>query len=151
MGAGSPEVNRAQKPETRNQKSDRCAAVKSEKKVIKSFEDLDVFRKAYDVSLEIHKASLGFPKIEQFGLGGQIRRASKSICANLAEGFAKQRDSSAEFKRFLTMAIGSCEEMQLWVRYCKDLEYIDVPTFDRWYGDYKEIARMLRGLHRSWR
>jgi four helix bundle protein len=92
-----------------------------ERRPIKSFEDLDVFQRAYALSLIIHKVSLAFPKVEQFGLAEQVRRASKSICANLAEGFGKQRDSSAEFKRFLLIAIGSCEEMQVWIRYCKDL------------------------------
>src|SRR5262249_31416655 len=70
-----------------------------EKKPIKSFEDLHVFQRAYTLSLAVHRASLAFPRVEQFGLAEQVRRASKSICANLAEGFGKQRDSSAEFKR----------------------------------------------------
>src|SRR5436190_13248703 len=55
----------------------------------------------------------------------QIRRASKSICGNIAEGFGKRRRSTAEFKRYLLMAIGSADEMQVWVRYCSDLEYVD--------------------------
>ncbi len=52
-------------------------------------EDLEVFRRAYRLSLEVHRASLEFPRIEQFALADQIRRASKSICANLAEGFGQ--------------------------------------------------------------
>ena len=70
-------------------------------------EDLEVFRRAYRLSLEVHRASLEFPRIEQFALADQIRRASKSICANLAEGFGRQRISKPEFRRFLAMAIGS--------------------------------------------
>jgi four helix bundle protein len=58
---------------------------------VSSFEDLEVFQRAYRVSLEIHEQSLRFPKIEQYALADQVRRASKSICANIAEGFAKQR------------------------------------------------------------
>ena len=54
------------------------------------FEELEVFKRAYGVSLEIHKASLAFPKIEQYALADQIRRASKSICANIAEGLPNQ-------------------------------------------------------------
>src|SRR5690242_21845973 len=65
------------------------------------FEDLDVFRRAYALSLEVHRASLDFPRIEQFALADQVRRASKSICANLAEGFGRQRLSKPEFRRFL--------------------------------------------------
>jgi 23S rRNA-intervening sequence protein len=62
---------------------------------VSSVEDLDVFRRAYAISLDLHLASLKFPKIEQFGgLADQMRQASKSICANLAEGFGKQRQSS---------------------------------------------------------
>jgi four helix bundle protein len=122
-----------------------------EKKPIMSFEDLDVFQRAYALSLAVHRASLAFPRVEQFGLAEQVRRASKSICANLAEGFGKQRDSSAEFKRFLLMAIGSSEEMQVCIRYCKDLGYIDDHAFVAWYGGYKEVAKMFRGLHRNWK
>ena len=57
---------------------------------VERFEDLEVFKRAYRIALEIHRQSLGFPAIEQQALGDQIRRASKSICANIAEGFAKQ-------------------------------------------------------------
>ena len=52
-------------------------------------EDLEVFRRAYRLSLEVHRMSLEFPRIEQFALADQVRRASKSICANIAEGFGK--------------------------------------------------------------
>ena len=98
---------------------------------ISSFEDLEVFQRAYRVSLEIHKESLQFPKIEQFAMADQVRRASKSICANIAEGFAKQRRSSAEYRRYLLMAIGSADEMRVWIRYCLDLDYIDDATSSR--------------------
>src|SRR5579871_4112516 len=81
---------------------------------VKTFEDLEVFRRAYSISLTVHRASLLFPPIEQRGLADQVRRASKSICANVAEGFGKRRRSAAEFKRFLLMAIGSADEMQVW-------------------------------------
>src|ERR1700730_12662233 len=93
-----------------------------------------------------------FPKIEQFGgLADQVRRASKSTCANLAEGFGKQRQSNAEFKRYLLMAIGSADEMQVWLKYCSDLEYVDQNACERWRDEYRQIARMLQGLHTKWR
>ena len=79
-----------------------------------------------------------------------MRRASKAICANLAEGFAKQRRSPAEYRRFLQMAIGLADEMRVWLRYCLDLGYIDEPTWQQWRDDYHEIARMLTGLHAAW-
>ena len=119
---------------------------------VSSVEDLDVFRRAYAISLDLHQASLKFPKIEQFGgLADQIRRASRSICANLAEGFGKQRQSNLEFKRYLLMAIGSADEMQVWMKYCADLEYVDQKTCERWRDEYRQIARMLQGLATKWR
>ncbi len=117
---------------------------------VESFEDLEVFQRAYRISLEIHRKSLEFPAIEQRALGDQVRRASKSICANVAEGFAKQGSSAADFKRYLLMAIGSSDEMRVWARYCRDLGYIDEPTWQRWRDEYHEIAKMLQGLSRSW-
>ena len=135
-------------------------------------EDLAVFRRAYRVSLEVHRASLEFPRIEQFALADQIRRASKSICANLAEGFgrqqhirrpsksicanlaegfAKQSYSAAEYRRYLMMAIGSSDETQLWLRYCIDLGYIED---DRGPSDgsptTSRSAGCSQGLYASW-
>ena len=114
--------------------------------VAKSFEDLEVFKRAYRLSLEAHRASLTFPKIEQFALADQIRRASKSIPANIAEGFGKQKKSLAEFRRFLRIAAGSADEMRVWSRYCLDLGYIDESTWKQWRDECHDIAKMLQGL-----
>ena len=120
-------------------------------KAIRSFEDLEVFKKAYRVSLEIHKASIDYPRHEQInGLADQMRRASKGICANIAEGYGKQRVSKAEFKRYLQIAIGSADEMRVWLRYCLDLGYIDKGQWQEWKQEYQSIAKMLTGLHKSW-
>ena len=124
---------------------------KQRSETIKRFEDLEVFKKAYRVSLSIHKQSLNFAKHEQInGLADQMRRASKGICANIAEGYGKQRVSKAEFKRYLQMAIGSADEMRVWLRYCFDLNYIDETTWHEWRREYQDIAKMLTGLHKSW-
>src|ERR1700758_2008770 len=115
----------------------------------RGFEDLEVFRRAYRASLEVHRASLEFPAIEQRALADQIRRASKSICANLAEGFGRQLVSKPEFRRFVMMALGSADEMQVWTLYCRDLSYIDSDVAERWRSAYREIARMLTALYRG--
>lgn len=94
----------------------------------------------------MHRASLALPQIEQFALADQIRRASKSICVNLAEGFAKRVYLQAEFKRFLLMSLGSSDEMQIWSRYVADLGYIDEQQAQRWETEYREISAMLNGL-----
>ena len=117
---------------------------------VEAFEDLEVFRRAYRISLEVHRRSLEFPPIDQHALGDQVRRASKSICANIAEGFAKQGASAAEFKRYLRIAMGSSDEMRVWARYCLDLGYIDEPTWQHWRDEYHEVSKMLQGLARTW-
>ena len=91
--------------------------------MIQGFRDLQVYQKAYKVSLDIHHVSLGFPKIEQVELGGQIRRATKSIALSIAEGFGKNA-GAIEFKRYLKMALGSSEEVCAQLDYCRDLGYI---------------------------
>src|SRR5690349_8347971 len=89
-------------------------------------EDLEVFKRAYELSLDFHRASLDFPRIEQFGgLADQLRRASKSVCGLMAEGAGRQQGSPREFGRYLTMAIGSAEEVRLWCLYCIDLGYVE--------------------------
>src|SRR5436305_15185396 len=118
---------------------------------LSSFEDLEVFQRAYRVSLDLHRATLSFPKLEERVLADQMRRASKSICGNIAEGFGKQRRSDAEFKRYLLIAIGSADEMQVWLKYCSDLEYMDQKACERWRDEYRQIARMLQGLYTKWR
>ena len=118
-----------------------------DKNVVKTFEDLEVFQRAYEISLLVHRASLQFPPVEQRGLADQIRRASKSICANLAEGFGKQRGSLAEFRRYVLMAVGSADEMQVWLKYCCDLNYLEGKTSERWRDEFRQIARMLQGLY----
>src|SRR5580704_14816781 len=124
-------------------------ADKDDQTAIPAFEKLDVFQKAYRLSLDVHRQSLLFPKEEQYDLGRQVRRASKSICANIAEGFGKQKQSPAEFKRFLMIAMGSADEMRVWLRYCFDLGYITEDQWQSWRDAYHEIAKMLQGLHKK--
>ena len=111
-----------------------------------SFEDLEVFRRAYRISLDVHNASLDFPAIEQQALADQLRRASKSIPANLAEGFSRQGRSPADFRRYIVMSIGSSDEMRVWLRYCRDLGYVDERCWKEWRDEYQTISKMLEGL-----
>ncbi len=115
------------------------------------YEDLDVFRRAYALSLNIHRASLEFPKLEQYELARQMRRACKSVCANIAEGFSKQRGSNAEYIRYLNIAVASADELKVWIKYCLDLEYVPSETASQWTREYQEIAAMMQGLIRSWK
>jgi four helix bundle protein len=108
---------------------------------------LKVFQRAYDVSLDVHRASLKFPKTEQFGgIADQLRRSSKSVCALLVEGAGRQGDDDVEFRRYARMALGSAEETRLWCRYGRDLGYVAPDEAQRWDTEYSEIVRMLQGL-----
>jgi four helix bundle protein len=119
--------------------------------IVRSFEDLEVYQRAYGLALELHKRSLEFPKMEQFALADQVRRASKGICANIAEGFARQRSSSADFHRFIVMAFGSSDEMKVWLSFCADLGYVPKEDAKRLREEYSIVARMLHGLRNKWK
>ena len=106
---------------------------------------LEVYRKAYGLALEIHKLSLGFPKIEQYELGQQLRRSSKSIAANIAEGMGKQ-ESKADVKRYMRIAIGSCDESRVWLEFARDLGYITGREQSGYDQRYQEVGRMIRGI-----
>jgi four helix bundle protein len=111
--------------------------------------DMEVYKLAYSISLDVHKRTLAFPAIERFELASQMRRCSKGICANLVEGFAKQPFSTAEFKRFISMAIGSAAEMQVWTNYSLDLGYIENFVASIWRAEYRSISRMLMKLSKN--
>ena len=106
---------------------------------------LDVYQKAYKAALDIHRVSLTFPDIERFELAAQLRRSSKSIAANIAEGMGKQ-SSKAEVRRFIYMALGSCDETRVWLEFARDLNYIATEEQARMDEAYQEIGRMLRGV-----
>jgi four helix bundle protein len=114
-----------------------------------AFEDLAVFQRAYAISLAVHRRSLDFPALEQRGLADQVRRASKSICANLAEGWGRRGFAPADFRRFVVMAMGSADEMRVWARYCLDLGYIDEAMWRLWCDEYTAISKMLQGLRKA--
>ena len=117
--------------------------------MIKSYEDLKVYRMSYESSLKIHRMSLTLPQIEQQELGRQIRRATKSIPMNIAEGYGK-KSSAAEFKRYITMALGSNNEVLVQLKYCLDLEYITETEYRMHESTHVEIGKMLSGILSKW-
>lgn len=115
----------------------------------RSYEDLQVYQRAFQAALEVHALSLEFPKIEQYALADQLRRASKGICANIAEGQAKQHYSAPEFKRFLFMSLGSSEEVRVWLKFAMSLQYVPEDIWQALDNEYDEISKMLSGLIRT--
>ena len=118
--------------------------------MIASFRDLKVYEKAYTILLRIHETSLKLPDFEKYELVSQIRRASKSIAMNIAEGYARNV-SVADVKRFFTMALGSCEEVKVEIEYLKDLGYITEDIKSELEQEYKEIGKMLVAMIQKWK
>jgi four helix bundle protein len=104
-----------------------------------------VYQKSYALALDVHRVTLSFPKIEQYGLAQQLRNSTKSIPANIVEGMGKQ-ESKRDVTRFLRVALGSCDETRMRLDFAKDLEYIDANKYKELYDGYCEIGRMLRGV-----
>ena len=117
--------------------------------MIKSWEDLDVWKKAHQLTLRICQLTKEFPREERYRLIDQLCRASASISTNIVEG--KSRASIKEYIKFLSIAKGSTEEAKYLILLSKDLSYIDSKTYERLTQEYEEISKMLNGLIRSLR
>ena len=115
--------------------------------MIKTFYDLTVYKKGYNLSLKIHQLSLTFPKIERYELGSQLRRAAVSIPANIAEGYG---GSSQEFKRYLRIANGSCNEVRVYLDMVKDLGYLEKERCEELKESYERLSKQLYSLHKKW-
>jgi four helix bundle protein len=105
------------------------------------FRKLQVWERAHRLTLDVYDASRGFPKEELFGLTSQMRRASSSIPANIAEGYGRNGD--AELARFLTIAMGSANELEYHLLLARDLGYLDPPRHERLTIEAQGVGRML--------
>jgi four helix bundle protein len=109
---------------------------------INSFQDLIVYQKAYKISMNIFLLSREFPKEEKYSLVDQMRRSSRSICANLAEAWAKRRYEKV-FVNKLTDCLGEEFETETWLNYSLDCKYISIDTFNDLMLQYEEVRKML--------
>lgn len=121
----------------------------SERKGIQSYNDLKVFQLAYKLAMEIFWLTKEFPKEETYSLTDQIRKSSRSICANIVEGWAKRIYENI-FKKHLIDSIGSCDETELWLKFSLDCGYVNKEKYDYFLDQYNEVGKMLRGLHNNW-
>jgi four helix bundle protein len=111
---------------------------------MRNYEDLQVWRKAHDLTLEIYKNTRCFPSDERFGVTSQIRRSCSSIGANLAEGCGRRSDR--EMARFVQIAMGSGAELSYHLRLARDLELLSKASFDHLRSGLSEVMRMLSSL-----
>ena len=117
-------------------------------KRIKSVRDLEVYQLSFDTAMEIFEIAKGFPKEETYSLIDQIRRSSRSVCTNLAEGWRKRR-YKAVFINKLTDAEQEAAETQTWLEFALKCNYIDKNIFDRLDDKYEHIFAMLISMERK--
>ena len=116
-------------------------------KQIKTFNDLNVWKKAHKFVLQIYQATESFPDKERFCIISQIRRSAISIPTNLAEG--GKRQSKKDFAHFVNIAEGSLEETKYHLLLSKDIGYLKTDTYEILVGHANEIGRMLYSLRRN--
>ena len=120
-----------------------------EKLKVRTYRDLQVWQKSYEVCRAVYRSTARFPKSETYGLSGQLRRAAVSVPSNIAEGMGRR--TTAEFIRSLNIAYGSNCEMETQLLLAKDLGYLKAKEHERLAEGTAEVERMLTGLIRSLR
>ncbi len=115
-----------------------------EKKYFRSFEDIEAWKRGCRLAVTVYEMSQEGTLAKDFGLRDQIRRAAVSIPSNIAEGF--ERESKAEFKRYLLIAKGSCGELRTQLFIAKAINAIEKQRCDELINECTEISSMLSGL-----
>ncbi len=111
----------------------------------RGFRDLKVYQLAYKLAMEIFNLSKAFPAEERFSLTDQIRRSSRSVTANIAEGYRKKLYAKM-FVSKMADADGEATETQVWLDYSRDCGYISAEKRRSLVDGYEEVGRMLGGM-----
>ena len=111
---------------------------------VNSYRDLKVWQRAMDLTVLVYDLSRGFPKEEQFGLTSQIRRASVSIAANIAEGYG--RSTTGSYLSFLRIAQGSLKEVETHLILAGRVSICSEARTSPILAQTDELGRMLRAL-----
>ena len=113
--------------------------------MLRGHRDLKVFQLAYSLAMEIFNLSKSFPREEVYSLTNQIRRSSRSVPANIAEGFRKRRYPNM-FVSKLADSDGEGTETQVWLDFALDCGYMSKTNRDRLTAGYEEVGRMLSSM-----
>ena len=111
---------------------------------MQNYQDLKVWQKSHQFVLEVYQLTNDFPKNEMFGLISQMRRATVSIAANLAEGCGKK--GMLDIANFFQISLGSLHETEYYLLLSKDLRYISIEVFEKRNLEIREIKAMLISL-----
>jgi four helix bundle protein len=117
---------------------------------VKRYTDLLVYQQSYRLALQVSKFSRGLPREEQFELGRQLRRCSRSVPANVVEGWTK-RNSSAEFKGHLVIAAGEAAECGFWIGLAVDEGLVSKSAAQPILSEYSKLGFMIHNLWKEWR
>lgn len=112
------------------------------------YKDLIVYKKAYAAAMEIFKESKTFPKEELYSLTDQIRRSSRSVCANIAEGYRK-RIYPKSFISKMADSDGECAETLVHLDFAKDCGYMNNQTHKKITEEYIQVGKMLGSMINS--
>jgi four helix bundle protein len=109
---------------------------------IRSHKELDTYQLAFKASIDIYMLTKKFPKDERYSLTDQIRRSSRSVCANLAEAFRKRKYPKS-FVAKLSDSEGEAAETQVWLDYAFEFKYIEQEIYQELYEKYDQILGKL--------
>ena len=115
--------------------------------MLKSYRELKVWEKSYDLCVKIYRRTKGFPSEERYVLTSQIRRSALSIPSNIAEGYG--RKTKADYIRILYIAYGSVCELDTQILLAGDLNYLQTNVRNEFNQDISEVEIMLKALIRS--
>ncbi len=110
--------------------------------LVKSHRELEVYKLGFSTALEIFDLSKSFPKEETYSLTDQVRRSSRSVCANIAEGYRKRRYEKS-FVSKLSDSEAEAGETQVWLEFALAHKYITKEQFDQLFDKYEHIISML--------
>ncbi|NJK56628.1 MAG: four helix bundle protein [Pleurocapsa sp. SU_5_0] len=111
-------------------------------KFISNHEDLEVYKIAFEAAMEIFKLSKNFPKEEKYSLIDQIRRSSRSVCANLSEAWRRRRYKGSFLLR-LNDAEAEAAETQVWLKFAVKCQYLNVDLGRKLYSQYNQILGLI--------
>jgi four helix bundle protein len=110
-----------------------------------SFKDLKVYKMAFSLAMDIFEITKGFPKEEKYSLTDQIRRSSRSVCSNIAEGYRKRRYPK-HFTSKMTDADGEASETSTWIDFAFSCKYIHKDIQESLNEKYDEVGKMLGSM-----
>jgi len=110
--------------------------------------ELDVYKRAFEAAMALFRVSKEFPKEETYSLTDQVRRSSRSVCANLAEAWRKRRYEAAFISK-LSDSEAEAAETQTWIQCAVQCEYFNREEAEQLYREYDEIIAMLVAMIRD--